>query len=245
MATEDIHEPSVECELASICLQYLTFPCFMTDTAVDKRVVLAGHLGFQDYAIAKWFHHVNAFIDKGKDVMERRDEGSTPSVREDVDKLLRELTAALEDFRSTFGDDWDDNFAEYCMQKCQPFEGEEFYDDLVEVAGHIHASHKKGFEARHDISIAGLKAALERNRKLLEELPPKLSKTELATYRQFYDDERRFKCNKITCDYFWGGFKDHKARKRHINMHDRPYQCDVVGCVGFEMGFPNNTDLEK
>jgi len=208
-------------------------------------MVLQGHLGFQDYALAKWFHHVNAFMDTGKEIIERRDDVSSPPAREDVVNLLKEITNALEDFRGTHGNDWDDKVANDCIQKCKVFEGESFYDDLLATAGHIYAFHQKGFDARHEISIDGLAKALKRNRDLLEELPTKLNQSELAVYRQFYDDERKYKCTKITCAYFSEGYKDSKARKRHLAMHDRPFQCDVLGCVGAEMGFPNNKDLEK
>jgi hypothetical protein len=217
----------------------------MDDTEVDKRMVLDGQLGFQDYAMSKWYHHVNAVMDRGKEIIKRRDEGKSPHAREDVNNLLEEMATALDDFRATHGNNWDDKVAEVCVQKCKIFEGEDFYDDLVATTGHIYSFHNKGFEARHEISIKGLAAALERNRDLLEELPSKLNQTELAVYRQFHDDERRFKCKKITCIYFSEGFKDPKARKRHIDMHNRPYQCDVLGCVGAEMGFPNRKDLEK
>ncbi|KAF2866462.1 hypothetical protein BDV95DRAFT_583928 [Massariosphaeria phaeospora] len=45
--------------------------------------------------------------------------------------------------------------------------------------------------------------------------------------------------------YFSEGFKDAKAKKRHINLHDRPFQCEVPDCIGAANGFANSKDLEK
>jgi hypothetical protein len=217
----------------------LTFPCSRKDTDGNalRKYALQGHLGFQDYAIAKWYQHVNAFIDSGKDLV---------SIGLGVDALLREISVALDDFLSVYDEEsWDESVAEDCLKKCDTFHNEDFYDNLIVVAGHIYAFQKKGFEARHVVSIKGLATALERNRTLLEDLPKTLSSSELTVYRQFYDDERRFKCTKITCAYFSEGFKDAKTRKKHLNLHDRPFQCEVSDCVAAEIGFSNSKDLEK
>ncbi|KAF2658989.1 C2H2 domain-containing protein [Lophiostoma macrostomum CBS 122681] len=239
--TKDIHAPSVECELAALCLQYLTFQCFDSDQDVDKRelrqLTLEGHLAFQDYAIAKWFHHINALVDAGNDLL---NEG--PNATAD----LAELSTALDDFTTRYQDEkWYDALVPDCEEKCKVFEGYMFYDHLVAVTSHIYTFQKKGFDARHVVSIKSLSTALERNRKLLETLPDKLSNPDLATFQQFYDTERRYKCPKITCMYFSEGFRDAKSRKKHVNIHDRPFQCEVPECLATECGFANSKDLEK
>lgn len=238
--TEDIHEPSVECELAALCLQYLTFPCFEVEEPTDelalRQMTLEGHFAFQDYAVAKWFHHVNAFVSMGKELLKKGFEAHA---------RLAEMSTALDDFLTQFGEEsWEEGIVAECRKTCSIFEDHDFYDNIVALMSHIYTFQKKGFEARHKVSIEDLDKALERNRKLLEELPPKLSPGELTTFRQFYDDERRFKCPRITCMYFSVGFKDAKSRKRHVNIHDRPYQCEVPDCLGAE-GFANSKDLEK
>ena len=54
----------MECELACMCLQYLTFRCF--DKQVDgkelENYIFNGYLAFQDYAVSKWFQHLIALI---------------------------------------------------------------------------------------------------------------------------------------------------------------------------------------
>lgn len=236
----DIHEPSIECELATLCLQYLTFPCFDVDEPDNldelQQFALEGQLAFQDYAIAKWSHHVNAWANSGLRFL---------TEASDQQNLLRGITVAIDDFMTRYSEEeWDTGLVEDCKIHCSVFEAYNIYDSLVLLTSHIYTFQKKGFEARHKISIKSLGKALERNRKVLEELPAKLTQSEKLTYRKFYDDERRFKCSRITCRYFSEGFKEEKARKRHVDIHNRPYQCEVTDCLGNE-GFANAKDLEK
>jgi DNA-directed RNA polymerase subunit RPC12/RpoP len=237
--TEDIHEPSIECELATLCLQYLTFPCFEIEEGEDenefREFMLNGHFAFQDYAIAKWFHHVNAFVNNGRRFLDEA---------VDSDGQLSALSGALDDFIDRFEEvDWTTGLVQNCASTCSAFQDYVLHENLLLLASHIYTFQQKGFEARHKISIKSLNDALERNRKLLEDTKT-LSKTEMSTYSRFYDDKRRFKCTKITCRYFSQGFADVKAKKRHINIHDRPYQCEVSECLGAE-GFANEKDLKN
>jgi hypothetical protein len=238
--TKDIHEPSIECELAVLCLQYLTFPCFDTTNDDDgpnlRGLMLQGHFAFQDYAVAKWFHHVNAFVNSGSRFLNEA---------VDRDKHLEDLSFALDEFMDRYNEeDWESGLVQDCRTTCNVFEEYPLFENLLLLTSHIYTFQQKGFEARHRISISSLATALERNRKLLEELPADLSKSEMAAYCKFYDEKRRYKCTKITCRYFSQGFADSKARKRHINIHDRPYQCEVSDCLGGE-GFAHEKDLKN
>lgn len=142
--------------------------------------------------------------------------------------------------------DWDQGIVEECKSSCSAFQGLPLYDDLVLLTSHIYTFQKKGFDARHEVSIKSLATALERNRKLLEELSSSklLDNEDVARYRRFYDHERVFKCTKITCRYFSEGFKDEKSRKKHVNIHERPFHCDIPDCLGAE-GFINQGDLQR
>ncbi|KAI4607899.1 hypothetical protein J4E83_009443 [Alternaria metachromatica] len=241
--TEDIHEPSIECELATLCLQYLTFPCFDIDGPDDqaqrRRYVLDGSIAFQDYAIAKWFHHVNAWVGQGERFLDEAN---------DATGQLQSIFKAMDDFMTRYGDvDWSNGLVDDCKTKCRVFEHLDLHDHLVELTSHIYTFQQKGFDAQHKISIEDLSKALERNRKALEIFPkskPGPTAHEKEAYKRFYDEERRFKCTRITCRYFSEGFKDEKARNRHVNIHERPFQCEVPDCLGAE-GFANAKDLER
>ncbi|KAF1829385.1 C2H2 domain-containing protein [Decorospora gaudefroyi] len=239
--TKDIHEPSIECELATLCLQYLTFPCFEVedpeDAAEVRRMALGGHFAFQDYAIAKWSYHVNAWAASGAKFLGEAIDQSA---------LLEGISEAMDDFMARYSEeDWASNQVDDCKRSCAVFEDYPFYDSLVQLTSHIYTFQQKGFKAQHKISIVSIGKALERNRKVLEDFPKSNhSASEEAAYSKFYDGDRRFKCTRITCRYFSEGFKDEQARKQHVNIHDRPYQCEVPDCLGAE-GFTNSKDLEK
>jgi DNA-directed RNA polymerase subunit RPC12/RpoP len=197
--------------------------------------MLSGHFAFQDYAIAKWFHHVNAFVNNGQRFL---DEAIDPESR------LQMLSGALDEFIERFEEvDWASGMVQDCTRTCGAFQDHMLYENLLLLTSHIYTFQQKGFDARHKISIKSLGEALERNRKLLEDTK-ELSKIEMNSYSKFYDDKRRFKCTKITCRYFSQGFADIKAKKRHINIHDRPFQCEVSECLGAE-GFANEKDLKN
>jgi hypothetical protein len=240
--TKDVHEPSIECELATLCLEYLTFPCFDVEDPEDpeelRQMVLNGHFAFQDYAIAKWSYHVNAWVGSGARFLEEAIDQPTH---------LNGISEAMDNFMARYSEeDWSNGLVKDCKTNCDVFENHLFYDTIVQLTSHIYTFQKKGFEAVHKISIKGLAKALERNRKLLEEFPKtNPSPDEIAEYSKFYDEDRRFKCTRTTCRYFSEGFKDEKTRKRHVNIHDRPFQCEVPDCLGADIGFANTKDLQK
>ncbi|RYN46116.1 hypothetical protein AA0118_g12682 [Alternaria tenuissima] len=241
--TKDIHEPSIECELATLCMQYLTFPCFDVDNLDDvvqrRRYALDGSLAFQDYAIAKWFHHINAWVANGTKFLEEA---------QDQVALLAGIFNAMEDFMTRYSEvDWSKGLVDDCKTKCRVFEHLGLYEHVVQLTSHIYTFQQKGFDASHKISIGDLSEALDRNRKMLEEfhkVKPGPTAEEKTAYSKFYNEKRRYKCTRITCRYFSEGFKDEKSRKRHVNIHERPYQCEIPDCVGAE-GFVNAKDLEK
>lgn len=241
----DIHEPSIECDLSVLCIQYLTFPCFDKHEEDDEedlqQLALEGQLAFQDYAVAKWFHHVNSFISSGQKFLDKAP---------DQNARIEALSHALDDFMYKYGEvDWEQGLVEECKNSCRVFENHSLFDNLVLITSHVYTFQKKGFEARHKISINSLDEALTHNRKILEDLPAKLEKkkaiNDLTIFRKFYDADRLYKCNRITCRYFSEGFKDKRSRKNHVNIHDRPYYCEVQDCLGQDLGFANDNDLQK
>lgn len=222
--------------MARLCLEYLTFPCFEPETDPDPQDILEGHLAFQDYAIAKWFYHVNAFVKTGPEFLQG---AHNPEYQLDL------LANTLDEFTQRFDEKWESTLVEDCKRSCQVFEAyRRLYDNLVLLTSHIYAHQQKGFDARHKISIKDLDAALDRNRKLLENLPTQLGPDDRDRYGRFHDEERCFKCNRITCRFFFEGFKNAKDREKHVKFHTRPYHCDVPDYIGAE-GFVSQADLDR
>ena len=99
-------------------MQYLTFPCFDVDSPDDvvqrRRYALDGSLAFQDYAIAKWFHHINAWVASGTKFLEEA---------QDQVALLAGIFNAMEDFMTRYSEiDWSKGLVDDCKTKCRVFE---------------------------------------------------------------------------------------------------------------------------
>lgn len=221
--------------MAILCLEYLTFECFESKTELHLHDILEGHLAFQDYAIAKWYYHVNAFVKSGPEFLQ--------DVR-NSDDYLDALASTLDNFTQRFDEDWDSTIVEDCKTSCKSFENHDLYDNLLFLTSHIYTHQQKGFDARHKISIKDLDAALDRNRSILESLSTRLGPNDLVRYRRFHDEQKSFKCSRITCRFFFEGFKNSKDRDKHVKFHTRPYHCDVPDCLGAE-GFVNQADLDR
>ncbi|TVY50823.1 Vegetative incompatibility protein HET-E-1, partial [Lachnellula cervina] len=93
-----VNRPTVEFNLAAICLQYLTFECFGNDISPDnlRSNAMTGILAFQDYAVAKWAEHIRCIV-KG-----------TPNISEtdaDSQTAIQEMERGLEDFVDCYQDD--------------------------------------------------------------------------------------------------------------------------------------------
>ncbi|TVY15598.1 Vegetative incompatibility protein HET-E-1 [Lachnellula arida] len=235
-----VNRPTVEFNLAAICLQYLTFECFDNDISPDdlRSSAMTGILAFQDYAVAKWAEHIRCIV-KG-----------TPKVfGTDVDSqaAIQEMECGLEDFVGCYeGDLQEAPLTDKAEQECEAFRNFRFFENLLYVWSHIYCHDEKGPQVRDDVSMKALNKSFSRNRKLLEdmslELPPYTGlNQDLAA---FYG-EKRFKCSKPRCYYFHEGFKDAQIRKTHINRHDRPFNCDFPDCSIAIFGFTSNKDLEK
>lgn len=197
--------------------------------------MINGHFAFQDYAVANWFYHVTAFVDTSRDLLRQED-----AAHDDIEKMTLAIDEFLDQYRE---EEFHENAVEAYRSNCDAFSGD-FHEDLLALVSHIYTFQQKGSEARHKPSIKKLEKALERNRKLIEDLVPQKSPGDFKTFCQFYDGETRFKCTRMTCRYFYEGFKDAKSRNRHVDYHNRPYQCDVPECLDAG-GYLNSSDLEK
>jgi len=235
-----IHVPTVECNLATRCLRYLTFECFRNDCTTEElqEAIREGTLAFQDYAAAKWFDHVRAVINITPNVF---------TTNTDCRDALEEMGVSLEDFANLFEEDvLKDSVLDEAEHDCQSFRSFDFHISLLYVCNHIHYHLKKGSESRNDISLQSLKEAFFRNRQLLEELSPRnaTSTSESTETLTMFYGKQVFKCPKTTCFYFHEGFSDAKSRDQHINRHDRPYLCAFPDCSIAVFGFASQRSRE-
>jgi hypothetical protein len=239
--TGHIREAVVECNLTTLCLQYLTFDCFAPDTD-DQRLghlALKGHFAFQDYAVAKWGYHLRAVIDIGQQLLLSGSDNAT---------ALNDIGDALDDFTIMYEEETlHQSIDEPAKEACAIFENCIFHDSLLSAWSHIFRHQQRGPESRNEVSLSSLAKTLKRNREILEKILPSRTSTgnDLAPSLDEMYGIKRFKCPRVTCHYFHEGFRDSASRETHITRHDRPFNCTVTDCLGSETGFLANKDLEK
>jgi ankyrin repeat protein len=54
-----------------------------------------------------------------------------------------------------------------------------------------------------------------------------------------------FKCPRIWCYAFTGGFNGLLARDKHVKRHDRPFNCIDMGCPYYKLGFETEVKLNR
>ena len=242
MKSDYICISTVECNLAALCLRYLTFECFdEEETTPEKlpRSILEGNLSFQDYAVSKWPEHIRSIVKMAPDKFPKDEESEA---------ALGEIQVALEEFASRYEDDiMYASINDMASQDCEPFREYELHYCLTYIWNHIHCHHEKGPQVRNDVSLKALNTSFTRNRKLLEDFYSGKTPVPVGAANNLseYYGDKLFKCPKITCFYFHEGFSTPRDRQQHVNRHDRPFLCDFPFCGIAEFGFANSKDLEK
>ncbi|KAJ8132836.1 hypothetical protein O1611_g785 [Lasiodiplodia mahajangana] len=67
---------------------------------------------------------------------------------------------------------------------------------------------------------------------------------EEADLQRFYG-RNRFKCPRVNCLRYYQGFSTLERRQHHLNKHDRPFLCYIVGCHMEVFGYATAKDLKK
>jgi hypothetical protein len=207
-------------------------------------MVIRGDLAFQDYAISKWFLHVFA-------VTERENIETIFNEAQNSRTALQNFGTAIAGFTNYYKllNPENTTAREDALSRCLPFENCEFldhgfYSQLFLVVLHTLDNQRQGFDARNKVSISSLKDALERNRKLVEELTKSNIISEHGGFIEKYGN-KNFKCSLLTCYYFHEGFIEAKVRDAHIKRHTRPFLCPELTCTSAEIGFISNNELDK
>ncbi|EXJ70482.1 uncharacterized protein A1O5_06551 [Cladophialophora psammophila CBS 110553] len=222
---------AVECRLASLCLEYLAFPCFDGDDL--EAYILDGSYAFADYAVAKWMYHFKKIL------------GQLASNVDAVQLEISTLKSAAP--KRTECEDMQSKVFRLEPGLCRllaAFEGAE--EVFLSLWTHIKLHEIKGSEKRNEISLERLRTAMDKIRTALEELSQNKTLTPKDRKElESYYGSKFFRCPKVTCYYFHEGFTDGKSRKKHVNRHDRPFQCDQPDCTGADLGFGSKKELEN
>ncbi|KAJ4414373.1 hypothetical protein N0V82_007981 [Gnomoniopsis sp. IMI 355080] len=220
---------------------YLTFDCFGTGISEEKltKDIKDGYLSFQDYAVSRWFHHLQTMIEKCGEFLDETTAG----------RILEDLLRALDDFMTRYLDDIhldeeeDKHWIDQAGTDCRNFKDPDLKDYLVPLWAHVYKQQQNpDAKKREKIGIQELCYAVERNRKLMEQIAVK--KESLERHQAFYG-RKHFKCERLSCPYFHEGFENNKDRDKHTRRHDRPFQCVIETCDQSTFGFASNKQLEK
>lgn len=235
-----LDEKSVECELTTICLSYLASPWFDRNLRSNERERHAkdGYFSFQDYAVAKWSHHLDAFIKTG------------PSRSVETSRngdWATKLSEVLANFAGKYGQELDQGDERESVptieEHCSKFRGYDFYDRMILLWAHVCKHQRASPQQRNKVSLESLGKAFELNREVLEGIAS-APETMPKGFHGLYGNAV-FKCDRTMCAYFYEGFESKDAREAHTGRHDRPYRCPVADCSVVSFGFPTNKDCRK
>ena len=227
-----INEQEVQCKLTTLCLRYLSLPCFVSgyDDCQRQENAREGWFSFQDYACSYWHFHIETFI---RECNGLRDTAS-----------LMDFAGALRLFFQTHREHLTHiTHSEIEHDLVKSFRGHSFYGDLFLVWNHIFTHQKASFDDRNKVGIAQIDEALHANRTVLEDFAPSDHAIQRDSIEDYYGPNL-FKCSRILCRFFHVGYNSKQARENHDNRHNRPYPCPFE-CRNAPLGFTTKKDQEK
>ena len=127
-------------------------------------------------------------------------------------------------------------------QDCDNFRDFSFHEPVLRVWNHVCVQQAKDIKSRGKVSIELLSKMVTRNRQLLEGLS--VSHSESQKVREQYGS-RLFKCQMVFCFYFHEGFANKKIRDKHVDCHERPFQCEVEECGISGLGLASHNALQR
>ncbi|KAK5636188.1 hypothetical protein RRF57_011900 [Xylaria bambusicola] len=230
IGTQGLNMKLIECDLTTTCLRYLSSQCFQRGLDEDrlKNFTQQGYYAFQDYALAKWGHHLEAVIKAGPHELGHNVDYLSQALFQFVSVYHDELSIPVDAEERTLR----------AREDCREFVGYAFHKHLVAVWAHFSHQQLAHFKERNKLSLPSLRSSLKQTRGILETVGTQNEIHEL--YGDFL-----FKCDRLTCDYFYEGFETKEGRDNHLRRHDRPYHCPKPGCSVVAFGFSTNKDRDK
>ncbi|KAI0595286.1 hypothetical protein F4775DRAFT_569708 [Biscogniauxia sp. FL1348] len=221
-----------DCEITQQILAYLSIPaCTIQSTNSDiQEWASKGYYSFFDYAVACWALHIQAITTN----MQSNETGWL--LEEDMDCFLCSH--------------WSNNLTDAMVspamhEKLKPFCEFECYPKLAQAM----------VSARKQLSMYGkgptaddpldLSFVTSRIRKVLENQPSETGNPQATTQLQEFYGQSYFKCPRINCIRFYDGFNSGDERDRHIDRHERPFNCGIPTCPMVIVGYSTEKTLRK
>ncbi|RYC95704.1 hypothetical protein BFJ63_vAg1517 [Fusarium oxysporum f. sp. narcissi] len=236
--SKHISEKQVQCQLATICLRYLTLPCFTGGSnylarqrSVDAKL---GWFSFQDYACSQWLYHVDTLIRECSDVF----------TTETFPDVAADFASALKHFVNTHRAGLTSpRHADLAESHMVTFIDLELYQDLHLLWNHIYTHQRGDYATRNTVALRQIENGLKDNRTELERFVPSLRSGDEDTVEDYYGS-KLFKCNRTLCRFFYVGYANKSDRDDHERRHERPFQCPV-SCNAAPLGFASNKDRDR
>ncbi|ENH67516.1 Early growth response protein 1-B [Fusarium oxysporum f. sp. cubense race 1] len=233
-----ISEKQVQCQLTTMCLRYLTLPCFIRDTnyrahqrSEDAKL---GWFSFQDYACAHWLHHTDTLIRECSEIFTTE---TFQDVAADFASALKHFVNAHRAYLTTT------KHAKLVENHIEKFIGLELYEDLHLLWNHIYTHQRGDYATRNTVGVKQIENGLKDNRTQLEILFPDQKVGDEDTIEDYYGSNL-FKCNRTLCRFFYVGYNNTHDRDDHGRRHERPFQCPV-SCNAAPLGFVSNKDRDR
>lgn len=233
-------------------MQYLTFPCFLRNISQQevKRFAMAGFYAFQDYAVSQWFYHIRDVVHISAQVL--IDESKSRTFANALDDFTNRYEESIDDMDSPPSSDASDSshidvgeITRRATEECKNLKDSPFHPMLLNLWIHILKHQKKNTDDRNKPTLKEMEKTLQENRAVVEKLAEEVKTEEEREALNEYYGRNLYKCPRTLCGLFYQGFDDAKKRKRHIDRHNRPFECTIPGCTMAEVGFISGKDLER
>ncbi|KAH6647231.1 hypothetical protein BKA67DRAFT_582033 [Truncatella angustata] len=262
LKSQFVNRAEVQFDLATLCMQYLTFPCFESGLTVPikKQFAEDGFYAFQDYAVSQWFYHIAEVVHISEHLLSM--DAANPEKHAKFVKFAKILDLFIHRYQDSI-DDQDSStpedepepstsarpntkeLEEHAKKECDSLKDMPFHPMLLNLWIHIQKHEKEHIDNRNKPSLKEMEKILKENRKVIEAFFDTVKGSNEADKLNEYYGKNIYKCPKTRCGYFYEGFEEEKKREHHINRHDRPFECTIPGCGIGAAGFISNKDLER
>lgn len=225
VAIEDIN-------LATLCVQYLTFDCFDIGLSDDqiRRFMFNGDYSFQDYAAVYWIQHVE---DSGQQIANYESD--------DFGKLIGHLRKLLD---KHWGDLEMDPAAPPAIRKrFRAFRKFDMFEWLLVLAQS--KDHGASRCSTDGIRGRGLSIQIQKARSALEKLASLEPTDPHRRHLRSVYGPNWFRCEVLHCQFFYKGFLSAQAKEKHERTHKRPFRCTHDGCHIADIGCPSERELQE
>ncbi|KAI0100545.1 hypothetical protein GGR51DRAFT_532387 [Nemania sp. FL0031] len=221
----------VNYSLAIVSLGYLIMPQLdLNELKTDEDVsfnVVSGTYSFYDYASACWAMHLQ--------------EGMSDL------QIGSELTQLLETMETFIDVHWSPTHKplqdlKRVRKSLASAKDSKYFDRIVDAIGWAKRQSGRYGQGPSIDEALDLWQVTMKIRSSLENMHE--SRHEEVDLQRFYG-RSWFKCPRVNCLRYYRGFRTLERRQHHLNKHDRPFLCYIVGCHMEVFGYATAKELKK